>query len=30
MLVSIIAGFSSFVAILLCIALNSFGHPGDV
>lgn len=30
MLVSIIAGFTSLVAVVLCIAVNSFGHPEDI
>jgi hypothetical protein len=30
MMLSIIAGFTSFVAVMVCIAVNSFGHPGDI
>jgi len=29
MLVSIVAGFMSFVAVMICVAVNSFGYPVD-
>jgi len=30
MMLSIIAGFASFVAVMVCIAVNLFGHPEDI
>ncbi len=30
MLITMIVGFTSFVAVMLCIAVNSFGHPADI
>jgi hypothetical protein len=30
MWLSMVAGFTSFLAVMVCIAVNLFGHPEDI